>query len=292
MVDQAAAAVCCRPGSIPAGEGRDRPREGHRPVRSRRAIRPGRSTTTRASATMAALSDGPTLSTATLSRPTGPARRSGRRRVHPWRIAALVFIVIGLVVLVGGYLWVQRRGQSVGTARRPGHRHRAGRAPGSTDWRPRSRRKGVIGSSLAFRIWSQFHSHARVQCRAPTPSTRTPRSTDSRQGDRRPGPTCSRWTCRPASPWPRWPQRVGQLPGHDADAFLAAATGGTVRSPWQPAGVDQPRRPARHRHLHRGARGDRPRSCSPTWSTASTHLADTMRSGGRGRRSRATRPTR
>ena len=30
---------------------------------------------------------------------------------------------------------------------------------------------------------------------------------------------------------------MGQLPGHDQAAFAALATGGTVRSPWQPAGV-------------------------------------------------------
>jgi UPF0755 protein len=31
-------------------------------------------------------------------------------------------------------------------------------------------------------------------------------------------------------------ERVGQLPGHDAAAFANLATGGTVRSPWQPSG--------------------------------------------------------
>jgi UPF0755 protein len=30
--------------------------------------------------------------------------------------------------------------------------------------------------------------------------------------------------------------RVGQLPGHDASAFLSSANSGAVRSPWQPAG--------------------------------------------------------
>ena len=32
-------------------------------------------------------------------------------------------------------------------------------------------------------------------------------------------------------------ERVGQLPGHYANSFLATATSGAVRSPWQPAGV-------------------------------------------------------
>ena len=36
---------------------------------------------------------------------TRPARH-GRLR-HPWRLTALVVIVVGLVILIGGYLWVR-----------------------------------------------------------------------------------------------------------------------------------------------------------------------------------------
>ena len=162
------------------------------------------------------------------------ARRARGRRGHPWRIVALVVIVVGLVVLFGGYAWVQSEANPSGPPGPPVLvTVPAGAGVNSTGSLLAD--KGVIANSLAFRIWSQFHSLPGVQ--AGPYLFHQGSSFDAVEKVLAAGPNVFPLVVPPGFTVSELAQRVGQLPGHYADSFLAVATSGAVRSPWQPAGV-------------------------------------------------------
>ncbi len=162
------------------------------------------------------------------------AARPASRRGHPWRLVAVACIVVGLAVLVGGYFWVQSEASPSGP---PGPQVLitvpAGAGVNSTGSLLSS--KGVIGSSFAFRIWTQFHSLPGVQAGSYMFNQNS--SFDTVEKVLSGGPNVFPVVVPPGFTVSELAQRVGQLPGHRASSFLAAATNGTVRSPWQPAGV-------------------------------------------------------
>jgi len=166
--------------------------------------------------------------------PAGRPRGAARRRGHPWRTAAVVVILVGLVVLVGGYLWVQHEASSSGT---PGPQVLvtvpAGAGVSSTGSLLAS--KGVIGSSFAFRVWSEFNSVPGVQ--AGTYAFEQHSSFDAVRSVLATGPNVFPLVVPAGFTVSELASRVGQLPGHDASTFLHVATSGEVRSPWQPSGV-------------------------------------------------------
>jgi UPF0755 protein len=157
-----------------------------------------------------------------------------KRRRHPWRVAALAVIVIGLIVLVGGYFWVQSQANPSGpTGSQVFVTVPAGSGVNATG--TLLAEKGVISSSLAFRVWSQFHSIPGVQ--AGPYAFNEHSSFDAVQKVLSAGPNVFPLVVPPGFTVSELAQRVGQLPGHFADSFLGTATSGAVRSPWQPAGV-------------------------------------------------------
>ncbi len=163
---------------------------------------------------------------------TPPARR-GRTR-HPWRLAALAVLVVGLVVLVGGYVWVQHEADPSG----PQGAQVVVTVPvGSGENAAASllASKGVISSSLAYRVWSQFNSLPGI--RPGLYAVRQNSSFAQAQAVLAAGPNVFPLLVPPGFTVSELATRVGQLPGHFADHFLHAATNGSVRSPWQPAGV-------------------------------------------------------
>lgn len=167
-------------------------------------------------------------------RPTGrPGPAHGRRR-HPWRLAAAGAILAGLVVLVGGYFWVQSEANPSGP---PGGQVLvtipAGTGVNAAGTLLAS--KGVIGSSFAFRIWTQFHSVPGVQ--AGSYAFNRNSSFGAVEQVFTVGPNVFPLVVPPGFTVPELAQRIGQLPGHYASAFLTEATDGSVRSPWQPSGV-------------------------------------------------------
>ena len=177
------------------------------------------------------------------SRPgTAPSRRppprgsrgTTRGSRHPWRIAAVVVILAGLVLLVGGYVWVQHEASPSGP---PGPQVLvtvpAGAGVSSTASLLAS--KGVIGSSFAFRLWSQFNSVPGVQ--AGSYAFEQHSSFDAVRQLLMTGPNVFALVVPPGFTVSELADRVGQLPGHDASTFLHVATSGEVTSPWQPAGV-------------------------------------------------------
>jgi UPF0755 protein len=165
--------------------------------------------------------------------PRTPPARHGRTR-HPWRLAALAVIAAGLVVLVGGYLWVQHEANPSGpqgaqvVVTVP-----AGYGENATASLLASR--GVITSGLAYRIWSQFNSLPGI--RSGLYAFRVNSSFAQAQAVLAGGPNVFPLDVPPGFTVSELATRAGQLPGHDATAFDKAATDGSVRSPWQPTGV-------------------------------------------------------
>ena len=169
-------------------------------------------------------------------RAVGPRRPGARhgRTPHPWRIAALVVIAIGLVVLVGGYLWVRSEADPSG----PQGAQVIVTVPagsGESATGTLLADKGVIGSALAFRVWSQFNSLPGIE--AGTYAFRSNSSFGQVQSVLAAGPNVFALVVPPGFTVSELATRVGQLPGHFAHTFDKAATDGSVRSPWQPAGV-------------------------------------------------------
>jgi UPF0755 protein len=162
------------------------------------------------------------------------AARPPNYRGHPWRIVAALVILAGLVVMVGGYVWVQSEANPSGP---PGPQVlvtvTAGGGVNSTGSLLAD--KGVIGSSFAFRVWSQFHSLAGVQAGLYAFSRHS--SFGAVQRVLAAGPNVFPLVVPPGFTMSELAHRVGQLPGHFSDSFYKTATSGAVRSPWQPSGV-------------------------------------------------------
>ena len=159
--------------------------------------------------------------------------RHARAR-HPWRVTALVVIVLGLVVLVGGYLWVQHEADPSG----PQGTEVVITVPtGSGESATASllAAKGVISNAFAYRIWSQFNSLPGI--RSGSYAFRTNSSFGQAQAILAAGPNVFPLVVPPGFTVSELATRVGQLPGHTAAGFDRTATDGSVPSPWQPAGV-------------------------------------------------------
>ncbi len=168
------------------------------------------------------------------ARRTPPGRRRGSRPGHPWRIVALVVILVGLVVIVGGYVWVQHEADPAGP-HGPQVLLTVPAGAGVSSTASRLEGEGVITSAFAFRLWSQFNSVPGVQ--AGEYAFYKNSSFDAVRTILAGGPNVFSLVVPPGFTVSELADRVGQLPGHDAAAFLRLATSGVVRSPWQPAGV-------------------------------------------------------
>ena len=163
----------------------------------------------------------------TTAPPAGPLGR------HPWRLVTAVVVVLALVVVAAGLLWVHSEADPSGP---PGRQVivavRAG--TGVDQLAGTLQSKGVIGSSLAYRVWGLVHSPPPVQAGSYAFRQNTSFSTVSQiiAG----GPNVFPLSVPPGFTVAEVAERVGQLPGHHASHFAGVATGGTVRSLWEPAG--------------------------------------------------------
>ena len=166
--------------------------------------------------------------------PPGPAHRAGRRTRHPWRIAVLVVVIVGVLVLLGGYFWVNSEANPSGPPG-PSVIVTVSSGSGTSQLASQLQEHGVIGSSLAYRIWSQLHSSSEVLTGSYSfhRNLSFAKVNDIVAG----GPNVFPLTIPPGFTVREVAERVGQLPGHGQAAFAALADGGTVRSPFQPAGV-------------------------------------------------------
>ncbi len=166
--------------------------------------------------------------------PRPRARAHGHQRQHrPWRLLALGVVVVVVVVLLGGFLWVQHEASPGGS---PGTQVIATvrTGTGANQLASTLEAKGVIGSSLAYRIWSQFHSSPSVLPGSYAFHKNSSFATvDEIIGA---GPNVYPIEIPPGFTVSEVATQVGQLPGHTQAGFSALATGGTVRSPWEPVG--------------------------------------------------------
>ncbi len=162
--------------------------------------------------------------------PRGVSRRVRRRR---WRIGALAAAVVVVAILIGGYLWVDSEANPSGP---PGAQVVVTVKPGTGADQVASllAARSVIGSSVAYRIWSQFHSNPDVEAGQYAFNVNSSFGTVDKVLAA--GPNVFPITVPAGFTVSELAQRIGQLPGHSASSFEAVATSGTLHSPWQPAG--------------------------------------------------------
>jgi UPF0755 protein len=173
--------------------------------------------------------------------PGGPhgRRGSGTERKtafahHPYRIVGAVFVLLVLVVVVGGYLWLDHeanpsgpKGAQVIVA--------VPKGAGVSSFAGTLQKDGVIGSSLAFRIWISLHGDPGVYVGSYAFNKNDSFSTvKSVLGN---GPNVFELSVEPGFTVSEVASRLDQFPGHDGSAFKQLADGGTLHSQWQPAGV-------------------------------------------------------
>jgi len=155
-------------------------------------------------------------------------------RHHPWRVVALVFVVLGLGFVVGGTLWVNHEANPSGpkgaqvVVTVP-------RGSGTSQFAGVLASKGVIGSSLAYRIWSNVHAAPAIYAGAYAFNKNDSFSDIDRVLGA--GPNVFAINVPAGFTVGEVAERVGQYPGFDATTFATLATSGTVHSPWQPVGV-------------------------------------------------------
>ncbi len=160
------------------------------------------------------------------------AQSRPRRR---WRVVALVVGVVVLAFIVGGYLWVNSEAGASG----PQGRQVIVTVPagGGTDQLASTlESKGVISSSLAYRIWSVFHSAPSVTAGSYAFDQNS--SFSEVNAIVAGGPNVFDLEVPPGFTVREVAERVGQLPGRNQASFSALADRGTVRSPWEPSGVN------------------------------------------------------
>ncbi|MBV8464002.1 MAG: endolytic transglycosylase MltG [Acidimicrobiales bacterium] len=178
-------------------------------------------------------SPGPTDAVPPAGPPVEPGGRGPLRR-HPWRTVAVAVIVGGIALVLAVYLWVRSEANPSGPL---GPQVVVTVAPGASvggviDTLAADK---VVGSSLAYRIWSQFNSLPGLQSGSYAFNQNS--SFDRVRRVLAAGPNVfsvdvpAGFTVREVA------ARVGQVPGHSSAAFLSLAQSGTVHSPWQPVGV-------------------------------------------------------
>ncbi len=152
---------------------------------------------------------------------------------HPWRLAIGVVVALIAAVLIGGALWVHAESGPSGS---PGRRVivTVTEGSGTGQLADTLEAKGVISSALAYRIWSVIHAQPELQ--SGTYAFNQNLSFAAADQIIEGGPNVFPLVTPPGFTVAEVAERVGQLPGHSQSAFEALATGGTVRSPWQPAG--------------------------------------------------------
>ncbi|HWF22300.1 MAG TPA: endolytic transglycosylase MltG [Acidimicrobiales bacterium] len=152
---------------------------------------------------------------------------------HPWRTLALSVAVIIVVIGGAGVLWIDHQGNT-GVPGGPKVIVHVHQGEDTAAVATKLQRDKVVGNALALQAWLLLHG-------APSIGTgnyvfHQHESFASVKSDLEAGPNVLLLQLPPGSSVEQVSQQVAQLPGHDGTAFLALATGGTLRSPWSPAG--------------------------------------------------------
>ena len=166
-------------------------------------------------------------------RPRPGTHRRARPEVYRRRRArvAMVTVAVVLALVVGAVAWYQSQMGGPGGATVV-----VAVAPGSSMGTITATlvRQGVVDDSFAFRIFLTLHGTPSVQ-----PGSYLLRRHDSFGHVRAilaAGPNVSTVTVLPGYTMSEVAGQVGEIAGHDPAHFLALATSGTLRSPFQPPG--------------------------------------------------------
>jgi UPF0755 protein len=167
--------------------------------------------------------------------PEGPAPTTGRRRRrHRGLLVLLVLLMlVAPFAAAGGWFWWQLdppggRGGGV-TVDIPS-------GTGVTGIGDRLHATGVIGSSLAFRVYVGVSGGGPY--RAGRYKLQRHMGVRAAASALEKGPSILKLALPPGLSLEQIAARVGQLPGLRADRFLALARSGTLRSKYEPAGVN------------------------------------------------------
>jgi UPF0755 protein len=173
---------------------------------------------------------------ATGGAPPPPPRRAElrarRRRRNLLVVGVIAALLLPFLVAAGWFLWEidppGDAGRAVEVEIRPGW--------GAKEAGDALQSDGVVGSSLAFQIWARVSG---TDFQAGVYEMREHLGVKEAAATLRRGPSSAPHLTLALPPGLTIAQiadRVGQLPGHDRDAFLRAASSGVVRSRYQPAG--------------------------------------------------------
>jgi UPF0755 protein len=146
-------------------------------------------------------------------------------------------LAISLAVIVvaaggAGVLWIDHQG----TVGRPGREVviHVPKVEGAAAVASVLEKNKVVGNSLALEAWLLLHGTPTIG--VGTYVFHQNESFASVKSDLEAGPNVFTLQLPPGSSVEQVSRQVAQVPGHDGTAFLALATGGTLHSPWSPAG--------------------------------------------------------
>ena len=152
---------------------------------------------------------------------------------HPWRTLVISVAVILVAAGGAGVLWIDHQGTVGRTDGQEVVIHVTKRV-GAATVASMLERKKVVGSSLALEAWLLLHGTPTIGIG--TYVFHQHESFASVKSDLEVGPNVFSLEVAPGSSVGQVSRQVDQVPGHDGSAFLALATGGTLHSPWSPAG--------------------------------------------------------
>ena len=146
----------------------------------------------------------------------------------------MVVILAGFALVLGSFLWIRSEANPAGPL---GSQVVVTVAPGESvnSVIGRLASDGVVGSSLAYRIWAQFNTLPGVGTGVYAFNKNS--SFSQVRTVIAAGPNVFSLVIPAGFTVHEVAERVGQVPGHTTKSFQALATGGTVHSPWQPVGV-------------------------------------------------------
>lgn len=149
----------------------------------------------------------------------------------------LIAVVAFILAAGGSVVWFQRQVNPPGAAGKP---ISVTIPPGSSNARIAAilDEKGVISSARVFKIYLRLHPASGLEAGNYTLQARESFGSVIKKLKAGPATTFDRLTIPEGYTLKQIATRVGQLPGRSADAFMAAATSGTIRSEFQPPSIN------------------------------------------------------
>ncbi|MDA8081246.1 MAG: endolytic transglycosylase MltG [Actinomycetota bacterium] len=166
----------------------------------------------------------------------GRFTRSGQRRMRRRRARLMVLVAVAAVLIVVAISYGYYRSQVGGGTSRTLVTVEASPGEGLGQFAGTLASRGVIGSSLIFRIWLRSQPTVILQAGTYKFNLDAPYSKILAIVSK--GPILDKLVIPDGLTLAQIADRVGKLPGHSAAHFLQLATSGKVRSPFEPSSVN------------------------------------------------------